>query len=115
MMEFIFPEKALAVLREARWDANATRGYELLSGAVTWSDERVHDFVLACMEAGCHEYGTALAYRTSLIEGRPREELRFAWDELRLRCPEWIGFQIERVSSSPEVLEFLCQSREQPW
>lgn len=114
-MKFVFPNEAIAVLRGAQFDPGATCGYELLSGGITWSDEQLADFVGACMAKGCGVFGYPLAYRTSLIEGKPRENLRFTWDELQLRCPEWIGFRAERVTPSPQLLAFLKQCREEDW
>jgi hypothetical protein len=111
-MDFVFPEEALAILRQTQFDPQAALGYELLSGGVTWSDEGLIEFAAVCRDKGCGYAGHALAYRTSLIEGKPRENLRFAWEELKTRCPEWIGFRPERTGPNPEVLAYLQRCRE---
>src|SRR4051794_37479489 len=72
-------------------------GVEMISGAVFWSDEDIFEFFVLSR----HYQGSAkelFAYRTSLLVGEPREELRYAWDEANARCPEWIGFRPERVT-----------------
>ncbi len=81
-MNNLFPEQAIEVLRQARHDPNATMGYEMISGGIEWSDERSVDFHVACRGVGCQYAGHVFAYRTSLLVGKPREELRFAWDEV---------------------------------
>lgn len=114
-MAFIFPEEAIAILRDSQVDPNASMGCEMLSGGVTWSDERWPDFVCSCTRKGCTEFSELVAYRTSLIQGEPRENLRFAWDEVRMRCPEWIGFRVERTSPSAELHAFIKSAYEEEW
>jgi hypothetical protein len=98
MDESLFPEAALAVLREACWDPDATHSFEIMSGGFRWSDERLEDAASACMQAGSWAFRSLLGYRASLIRGVPREELRAAWDQLLRECPSWPGFRPERLS-----------------
>jgi hypothetical protein len=102
----LFPEQALVVLRQARWDALALRSYELMSGGFHWSDERLlGDVAFLCMEQGCWAFRFIIGYRASLIRSAPREELRAPWEQLLRECPNWPGFRQER--SSPELLREL--------
>src|SRR5262249_44476426 len=101
MDEMLFPEAALAILRQARWDPNATHSFEVVSGGFAWSDERLQEAAAACMEHRSWAFRYLMGYRASLTRGAPREELRPPWDQLLRECPEWPGFRSER--SGPEV------------
>src|SRR5262249_52343053 len=94
----LFPEPALAILRQARRDANARRSYEIMSGGFAWSDERRGEVTFICMEHGSWAFRYVLGYRASLIRGAPREGLRASWDQLLRECPQWPGFDPERRS-----------------
>jgi hypothetical protein len=98
MSEMLFPEPALAILREARWDPDATHSFEIMSGGFQWSDERLGEAALACMACGSWAFRYVMGYRASLIRGVPREGLRPPWDQLLQECPNWPGFCPERVS-----------------
>jgi hypothetical protein len=101
-----FPDEAIAVLRQARWDASARPSLELLSGTFLWWDEDYLEFIGTCRDKGCLSYWEPLLYRDSLIRGEPKEEYRHAWEELRKLAPEWPGFRPERQSELllPELL-----------
>jgi len=98
--QMLFPEEALVILRQARWDANATHSYKVMSGGFAWSDERLSQAATACMAHGSWAFRFLMGYRASLISGRPREELRLPWDQLLRECPEWPGFRSERRDPS---------------
>jgi hypothetical protein len=98
MHEMLFPDEALAILREAQWDPFASRSYEIMSGGFRWSDECWGDVTPICMEQGSWAFRYVLGYRAWLIRGVPREELRLPWDQLLRACPEWPGFRPERCS-----------------
>ncbi len=102
-----FTDAAIAFLRESAFDPDAAVGFELLSGAVHWSDERFLDFFCLCRSGGLDYSKELFAYRTSLLVGRPREEYRLIWDEAQKRCPEWIGFRPERVTADPRWQKFV--------
>src|SRR5262249_25832570 len=92
----ITPEFA-QVLDGLKFDENAKRMYEYLSGGFLWSDEMPHD--------SPHESATTLikaltAYRASLILNEERSEFKGLWDEARGRFPNWPGFRPERFSPS---------------
>jgi hypothetical protein len=115
MPTFSFPEEAIATLRADTFDPGAQLGYELLSGALFWSDEHFAEFVAVCRAKNCAFGQYPFAYRTSLIENKPRIEMLFAWEELMHRCPSWIGFRPERVSPSPELVKFLRGCENDEW
>jgi len=94
----LFPDEALAILRQARWDANAQRSYEIMSGGFRWSDERLGETAFLCVERGNWAFRYVLGYRASLSRGAPREALQAPWEQLRRECPEWPGFRPERSS-----------------
>ena len=100
MDQMLFPEEALAILRQARWDPNATHSYEVMSGGFAWSDERLSQSGSVCMAHGSWAFRFLMGYRASLIRGNPREELRATWDQLLRECPEWPGFRPERRDAS---------------
>ena len=93
----VFGEAEAAFLRGCVFDPAAICGCELVSGAVYWSDERFIELVALSRDRGLAAK-CLFAYRTSLLVGRPREELRFAWDAARAVYPDWIGFRPERTT-----------------
>ncbi len=107
----LIPEQALAVLRQARWDASASRRYEIMSGGFIWSDERLGEVAHLCVEQGNWAFRYVIGYRASLIRGAPREGLRAPWDQLLRECPDWPGFRPER--SSPILARELDAESEQ--
>jgi hypothetical protein len=98
MDEMLFPEEALVLLRDARYDAKARRGFECLTTSFHWSDERLSQVVRLCLNRESRAYFYAMVYRTSVIKGEPVEEYRRTWEQLRQACPEWPGFRPERCS-----------------
>ena len=104
-----FADEEIAALRAMIHDPAATISFELVSGSVFWSDEDV----LELFSISRHYRGSAkelFAYRTSLLVGEPLEELRYAWDEARVRCPEWIGFRTERVTPAPHWPAYVADA-----
>jgi hypothetical protein len=101
----LFPEKTLAIIRQARWNPDAACSYEGLSGGLTWDDEFPREAISACVQADNWAFRAVWAYRASLIRGQPREELRATWDQLARECPHWPGFRPERCAA--ELREFL--------
>lgn len=105
-----FSDEEIAAMRAMIHDPAAkVDGVEMISGAIFWSDEGVLELIALSR----HHGGSAkelLAYRTSLLLGEPREELRFAWEEAKARCPEWIGFRPERVAFSPTWSAYVADA-----
>ena len=76
----------------------AALSYEMLSGALVWSDELPEFRVLRLV----HRWDVirfVLRFRTTLILGDPNEELREYWDEARQHFSEWPGFDLRRRSA----------------
>jgi hypothetical protein len=99
MDEMLFPEEALAFLRQARYDPGACRGLECLSTSFHWSDERLPQAMRLCMNHGSRATFYLMVFRTSLIKGEPIAEYRPTWDQLRAACPGWPGFRRERCGT----------------
>ena len=81
-------------LQSLKYDPNATRVFELMSGGFCWSDERpdaYDDVVLG------YAFRFLLGYRASLIRATPNDTLRSVWDLVQARCPNWPGFRPERL------------------
>jgi hypothetical protein len=94
----LFPEAALAILRQARFDANASHQFEIMSGGFAWSDERLAEVAPICTPQDNWSFRILMGYRASLTRDAPREELRAPWDQLLRECPDWPGFRPERRS-----------------
>jgi hypothetical protein len=91
----------LAVLRE---DANARMYYELMSGALVWSDELPPVDQLESGEPNCLR--GVWRYRTTLMLGEPEEKIRAGWERLLAWCPSWPGFLADRRTPDPERIKY---------
>jgi hypothetical protein len=96
------PEVLIPHLRRLRADPQATRQFEMMSGGFLWSDEKPAGYSDAAADYALRRL---LAYRASLVRGRPREELASTWEAVLAACPEWPGFLPER--RSPALAEEL--------
>ena len=105
----LFPEAALTILRQARFDANASHHFEIMSGGFSWSDERLLEVANVCMAEESWAFRILIGYRASLIREAPQEELRTPWGQLLRECPDWPGFRPER--RSPELAAELERER----
>ena len=74
--------------------------YEIMSGALVWSDETTKDTPTEAIWA----LRFIRAFRTGLMTNKPREELRAFWDYGQSLFPQWIGFRPERSQPTPEIL-----------
>jgi hypothetical protein len=88
-------EPLLKQLGGLKYDPNAARSFEFMSGGFIWSDERPQDY--DDVAAG-YAFRILIGFRASLIFGKPREDLRFVWDAVSAGCPNWPGFRPERFS-----------------
>jgi len=89
-------DEEIAHMRTSVFYAETGVGVELLTGAVIWSDENSLE-LFATSDAFGGLAKEVFVYRTSPLIGEPLDELQYAWDEVRARCPEWIGFRPERT------------------
>jgi hypothetical protein len=88
---------------------------ELMGGSFIWDDEFEDyvEFVAHRRTKGCLRYREHVSYRTSVIRGRPIEEARRGWQELRKVCPDWPGFREERYDKALRA-ELDRQEAEEP-
>jgi hypothetical protein len=105
----LFPEEALTLLREARYDPDASRGFSREASAFLWSDELLHRARSLCSEQDSRADIHLLTYRSSLIQGEPIEEYRVPWDQLQQAHPDWPGFRPERCT--PQLARALKWER----
>jgi hypothetical protein len=75
--------------------------YELLSGALIWSDETNSKTPVEVTWA----LRFIVAYRTSLMLNKPREELRPMWELGLSLFAKWVGFRPERREATPKLLD----------
>ena len=64
----MFPEEAIESLREAVYDPDADRSYEMMSDSFMWSDERLWETMARNGGQACR---SLLGYRGSVIRGAP--------------------------------------------
>jgi hypothetical protein len=79
-------------------DPSAQPSFELLSGALIWSDERKLD----SFDAVC-ALRPVWNYRTGLLLGEPPARFEAAWSRAKELFPEWIGFDPSRCTPTPEL------------
>ena len=81
----------------------ATVFYEVMSGGLVWSDEKIEGVPVEVIWA----LRPLWAFRSSLIAEAPQEKWRSYWDICRTIFPSWVGFRPERSTPSPELLKIL--------
>jgi hypothetical protein len=81
-----------------RWFAGPF--YEVLSGAVIWTDEKKRKTPVKVVWS----LRFLWAYRTSVMLNEPREELAEYWRFGLSKFPEWVGFRPERRLATPRLL-----------
>ncbi len=81
----------------------ATPFYELMSGGIVWTDEKISGVRTEVIWA----LRPLFAYRASLIAGMPAEKWRSYWDACQTLFPHWIGFRPDRCQPAPELLVLL--------
>jgi hypothetical protein len=75
--------------------------YEIMSGALIWSDETNKKTPVEVIWA----LRFIVAYRTSLMLNKPREELKPMWELGLSLFPKWVGFRPERREPTPKLLQ----------
>jgi hypothetical protein len=101
---FLTPEAAATLrdiiaplMRGMVQDPRAKCYYEVLSGALVWSDERPDLQVLRKVQ-GLGITRILLRFRTELMHGEVDEQFREFWDLALRLFPEWPGFDPKRRS-----------------
>ena len=95
------------LMRALAQDPRATCNYDVMSGALVWSDEFPAFRDLARIK-GWSIIRVVLRFRTELILGKPDEQFREFWDTAMRLFPEWPGFAPER--QSPELREIYREN-----
>jgi hypothetical protein len=87
----------------------ATADYDVLAGALVWSDEYPGDFGRRLAEFDCVKL--LLRYRTTLLLGKADDALRPYWDYARERFPNWAGFSPARLAMTEELATLYERGR----
>jgi hypothetical protein len=95
-------EKYARLLDDLAFRKSARQLYEVMSGSVMWDDEKAS---IPFSQLGW--FRAALAYRSSVILGKPRIEFEPVWRELQRVAPNWPGFRAERCTPNPALVEYL--------
>jgi hypothetical protein len=109
-------EKILAPLRShaahlndlSRPSSTATVFYEVMSGGLVWTDEKITGVPTEVIWA----LRPLWAYRSSMISGAPAAKWQDYWNICLELFPNWIGFLPERMRPSPELLKILSYGKE---
>lgn len=80
---------------------SAKVSYEVMSGALVWSDEMNSTTSIEVIWA----LRLVFAYRTSLMLNTSREEFKPIWNHGLSQFPNWVGFLPERRQPTPELLQ----------
>ena len=75
--------------------------YDVLSGAVYWSDELPAKALDRPKEYWCLQ--EVLRYRTTLILNCPDKELESVWNTAKKFFPDWPGFKSNRCQPNAEI------------
>lgn len=102
--------RIIEIIRSLEYDPDATRSFEWTSGAFVWSDEEFSrgDRSTETQLAVGLLIKKLIAYRSSLIGGKPDESLEPTWREVQQAAPNWPGFRPER--RHPDLREPLQQN-----
>jgi hypothetical protein len=94
-------------LRKLKRDISARVIYDMMSGALIWSDEEITD--LTVEEMGCLR--AIFRFRTSIIANESDERFRDLWDKLHAKYPDWIGFDPSRCQTNKELSKLYHQNK----
>lgn len=94
-------DSLIPALAELRLDPHAEVFYDVMSGALVWTDEKL-SIGLSAEQMGCLR--ALFRFRTSLIIGSPDRRFENLWNLLKSKCPQWIGFTLSRCSPTKALL-----------
>jgi len=100
MDSLLLPNNAIIILRRAFWQPDARRFYEMMTGSFWWTDELIQEVAQLCSGRNNWSFRYLMAYRASLIRGKPNEGFCPVWDQIIRECPNWPGLRPERSSVS---------------
>jgi len=99
-----FSDFEISILRNSRYDPEAVRAYDMLSGGFYWSDEGIKELAKA---SDNYLYRYLIHHRASISAGRSKGPFAL-WEQLLLACPNWPGFRPDR--SAPALTSDLEQA-----
>jgi hypothetical protein len=94
-------------LRISKRNVSAEVFYDLMSGALVWTDEKITG--LTAEEMGCLR--AIFRFRTSIIAREPYERFRNLWNKLRAAYPDWIGFDPSRCQADEDLSKLYHQRK----
>jgi hypothetical protein len=86
----ISPE-LLALLRQARYDPSADRGYNHFTGGFLWSDEFPEGFWEVALRLDGWSDCELVAHRAAVILGGDVGRFASTWQEVEREAPNWPG------------------------
>jgi hypothetical protein len=105
----LFPDEAIAILRQAVFDPAAVPFYEVMSDSLWWPDELVRDTSEICRRHNSWTFRFLMGFRGTVISGKPDIRLRTTWQQVAETCPAWPGLREER--NSPALANELRRER----
>jgi len=99
-------DSLVPLLRTLKRDPSAGVFYDVMSGALVWTDEKLFER-LSSEQMGCLR--GIFHYRTSLLKGAPEGRYEALWNRLKARYPDWIGFSASRCTPSRELLALYAE------
>jgi hypothetical protein len=84
--------------------------YELMSGALVWSDETNEETPIEVIWA----LRFVWACRTALMLNKARDGYQKHWEHVCSLFPDWVGFRPERCQATPELLAIYRKGRVSP-
>ena len=98
----ISPE-LLCLLRQARYDPSANRGYDHFSGGFHWSDKFPEGFTEAAIRLEEWPHRKLIAHRAAIILGEDLGRFREIWQEVERDAPGWPGLRKRAPGPEPFV------------
>lgn len=93
------------LLNKLQADPNARVNYELMSGALIWSDEFPALSEINGLDTNCLR--GVFRFRTTLMLGKPEERYRTGWEALQTLCPNWPAFLPDAENPTLPASNFL--------
>ena len=85
-----------------RWSPDAELNYDMMAGAIWWSDERPN--FRQAEDHWCLR--PVFRYRTAMILETPEPKWQLFWDRATELFPNWPGFHLSRTTPNPELVAF---------
>lgn len=89
----------IAILKQAAYDPEANREYDLFAGGFCWSDEFPPAYWDACTRLG-HVNRYLIGHRVTRILGQNDDRFLPIWQAVEQAVPMWPGLRPERRSTA---------------